>query len=184
MAAIEPANPGRCERSQAERRGSGLPQLSTPSLIEFDTIEVDGPFQVFAEYGPTPSVMIRADDNIVPVITAEARDHVLRIFMPSASTCFGIQPTLYVRGPEFSHLRTTGRSAMEVFNAHGRHLSLDVGTQSRIAVHGRVELAVKVDVDDALGAAELQGLRASSAEIVMTTGASAELRVQERKRYD
>ena len=119
--------------------------------------------------------MIRADDNIMPVITAEARDHVLRIFMPSASTCFGIQPTLYVRGPEFSHLRTTGRSAMEVFNAHGRHLSLDVGTQSRIAVHGRVNF-VKVDVD-ALGAAELQGLRASSAEIVMTTGASAELRV-------
>ena len=54
-------------------------------------------------------------------------------------------------------------------------ISLDVGTQSRIAVHGRVNF-VKVDVD-ALGVAELQGLRASSAEIVMTTGASAELRV-------
>ena len=50
---LEPKNEGRCERSNALRRGNGLPQFSAPSLIEFSRVEIQGPVTVIAEYSST-----------------------------------------------------------------------------------------------------------------------------------
>ena len=54
MAAAEPSNPIRCERSHAEVVGSGRPQLVERSAYDFNRVSISGPMFVFAEFGATP----------------------------------------------------------------------------------------------------------------------------------
>ena len=168
-------NEGRCNESVALRRGSGRPQTSTPSLIEFSKLEVDGPLKVYGEYSPTPEVMIYADDNLIELIGAEARDGILSISAPSDSICYGIQPAVYFRGPQFRSVSVTGSASVELFGLFSRQLRINVGAGSRLLAVGHVNFG-SVALDN-YASAELSGLQMDSAQVQLSAHSTAHLRV-------
>ena len=175
LSGLEPANMGRCDASTATKRGSGRPQTSSPSLIEFERIEVDGPINVIGEYSAYPEVVVYGDDNLLPFIEAESREGVLRISAPSGSICYGVQPAVYFRGPQFRSVSITGSATVELHDVFSRRLDIDVGIRSRLVAFGHVNLGAV-----ALGAyasADLSSLIMDNATVELEAQSDAQLRV-------
>lgn len=172
---LEPPNEFRCQTSAMRRRGSGRPQLTAPSLIEFSQIEISGPVTVIAEYSPTEAVVIYADDNLIQLIESESRNDVLRIAAPAHDICYGIQPRVYLRGPQFSSIALRDQSNLEVYQLYARGLEIDAEGGSRVEVIGkanRVQLRVA-----RYSSAELSGLAVDNLDIELGEHSDAEVMV-------
>ncbi len=176
VSGLEPRNEDRCIRSNALRRGSGVPQITAPSLIEFNQVEIRGPVTVIAEYNPTPAVVIFADNNLISLIETESRNNVLTISVPSRDICYGVQPRIYVRGPQFDTISLREQSNLEVYGLYSRSVDIDAGNGSRIEVRGqsnRVHLRMAPHSSAELGALTVDNLdidlaEHSDAEVVVT----------------
>ena len=75
--------------------GSGQVKSETRQVSGFTGIELSGNGEVTIEQGDTESLTIEADDNVLPVLTSEVEDSVLRLGTKPRTTVQTRSPIRY-----------------------------------------------------------------------------------------
>lgn len=176
LRSAEAQNERRCLYSSEAVKGSGIPQVAEPSTPAFKRLLVEGPVTVFAEYAPIAGIMIRADDNILPLIDTQTNGDTLKVVVPEQEVCFGIAPIIYVRGPNFDQIAARSYSSVEVFNASTRRFEIDAGEGTQVTVSGQVDF-LKVNAQP-YSAVDLKAFTARNGDLNLDEGALAEVRIR------
>ena len=75
--------------------GSGQVASETRPVSGFTGIDLSGTGEVIIEQGETESLTIEADDNVLPVLTSEVEDSVLRLDQKPRTTVQTRNPIRY-----------------------------------------------------------------------------------------
>lgn len=144
----------------ARVRGSGISATDRRSVGAFDRVEIGGNFDVDVEVGPTRSIVVTGDDNLVPLVETRVQGTTLKIrstesIGPRAGMTVSVTtPTL-----EAVSVGGSGSVAVRGVDADG----FDAG------VHGSAEMSIDGDYGDLT--ADVSG----SGELTMT-GTADEVR--------
>ena len=126
-----------CDTDRGPRvSGSGNVISESRTLDTFDRIRVKGSTNVVLQQGATPSLVVEADDNIVPIITTEVRSG--ELVVSSSQNYRTRNPvTVYVTTPALQAVRVEGSADVVSTTAlEGEALAVEVSGS------GNVELEV------------------------------------------
>jgi hypothetical protein len=104
-------------------------------------LQVDGPMDVTLEIGATPSLVIEANDNLLPRITSETRDGVLHLDMRGWTmgvTRLKARLTL----PQADTIRVHGVGNVEATGLAGRSLDLAISGAGSLKATGNIDRIV------------------------------------------
>ncbi len=151
-------------------KGSGHTASEVRDLTGFHALDVGGVFQVHITADKEFAVEVEADDNLLPLISTEVRNGVLRIKTDrKLSTSNPIR--IRVSAPDIDNLDVSGAAAVTVENIRNDGLNVDASGASKIKINGEtaklildVSGATKVDAESL--AAEHATVEASGASQV------------------
>jgi hypothetical protein len=144
--------------SEKKVKGSGHVVTETRQVAEFDRIHLKGAGKVFLTRGENPSIEIKTDDNILPVIKTEVTDRKLVIshknYSPRPTTLNYFIAVNDLRGIAVSgsaDITSDSKLVADNFSADisgsgGMHLELEVGNlDSDISGSGTMRFSGKAD---------------------------------------
>lgn len=138
--------------------GSGRVVQQQRDVGSFDSVETLGSENVDVRFGATPSVVIAADDNILPLITTKVVDGELKI---------GTRGSFRMRGPirawitlpSLKAFTTSGSGDVLIHDVNSGALALTMNGSGSMTANGRTgQLSVKINGS---GRAELASLAAT-----------------------
>jgi hypothetical protein len=153
--------------------GSGTLKTEARELLPFDKIEVSGSVKLEVTHGPSQSLSITADDNLVPLLTTEVSDGKLVI-----ETKEPIRPTTEVRiaavlAKPLRSLAASGSVTGSVTGVDGAALSIRISGSGDLTLAGKVgRLAVDIS-----GSGEIDSLALPADDLALDISGSGEAQV-------
>lgn len=153
-------------------KGSGHVVEEKRDVPNFNAIDVGGVFAVESVYGDTTSVVVVADDNLLPLIETEVQGGTLSI---SSTRRLKSDQRLLIRvtSPAIERVETSGASSVSLSNPSREKLEIDMSGASKVTASGQTS-ALKADMSGAsklfafeleASGAEIDGSGASRAEV-------------------
>jgi hypothetical protein len=151
-----------CHRIHSGIAGSGKLQRQKREVASFSSISTEGAFDVEIVCQKPQSLEIEGDDNILPLITTEVSNNVLRI--RSLSDYSGSEPiTLKIEVPNLEGLSVSGAGTVAVSGLKNEKLGIDATGAPTIKVSGETKV-LNVDTRGA-GKIDAHKLRAARAVV-------------------
>ncbi len=151
-----------------EVRGSGNRQTQKREVAPFTSISTEGAFTIEVVCQKDQSLEIEADDNVLPLITANVSGNVLTL---NNSKSYSVNQPIVVRisVPNLEGLTVNGAGKLDISRVSNDRLEIDANGAPSISVSGSTKL---IDIDTN-GAAKIDthNLRAARA-VVESKGVS------------
>lgn len=142
--------------------GSGVRKVEKRELSPFTSIATDGAFDIDVVSQQPQALEIEGDDNLLPMVTTEVSNGVLRINnVGSYSTRTPMKIKISV--PDIEGLTANGAGTIEVSRLKNDKFDIDSNGAPTIRVSGETK-ELKVDANGA-GNVDAHKLRASRAEV-------------------
>ena len=142
--------------------GSGRIVRQNRAVAPFLRIETFGAEQVEVRFGPRPSLVIAADDNILPLLTSEVRNGTLKLESRGSYRMRG-PIKVWITTPNLEDYKTFGSGGVTIHQVNNPRLSLGVFGSSSIQATGRTG-TLDVAIHGS-GSARLAGLAAGNAKV-------------------
>lgn len=148
--------------------GSGRVVRQARAVADFRRLEAEGATNVHVRLGAAPSLIVEADDNLIPYITSNVSDGTLELdTRGSFRTRNPIR--VYLTVPDIHHVATSGSGNVDIQGVANRHLELVTRGSGNLRAQGRTG-DLKVVVQGS-GNASMRGLQSARAEVsVMGSG--------------
>ncbi|WNJ20656.1 head GIN domain-containing protein [Pontibacter sp. G13] len=98
-------------------RGNGNVVEEARELSAFHGISVGGAYDVYVKKGSRYAVLIKADENIIPVVETKVKDQVLHI-RNSKGINKAKELSVYITTPDLTFLQASGASDVEVLDVY------------------------------------------------------------------
>lgn len=155
--------------------GSGRVIQQARPVSEFRGVDLMGASNLHVTFGPRSSLMVRADDNVLPLLTTEVVGGVLRIGS-RGSYRTRVSPEFYVTVPDLQSANTSGSGSIYLNDVRNRRLDLVVRGSGNARATGRTgALTVRVQGS---GNAELRNLDAQDADVAVNGSGTAWVRIK------
>lgn len=119
--------------------GSGNVQTQARDVRGFDSVELTGAGRLTINQTGTDSLTVRADDNILSLLTSEVAGTTLRLgIKPGASIGRAGDITFAVTVKQLKGVSSSGAGEVTVTGVDGPDLSVTHGGAGKVAVSGRV----------------------------------------------
>lgn len=148
-------------------KGSGNIVKEKRDITGFNSVSVSGVFNIEIVSGRDFSVEVEADDNLLPIITTEVNNGVLKI--SSEGRIRSINKMLVrISAPDIEKVRSSGVAKVSVEEIKNSSFELSTSGASKVSLSGSTA-ELKIDVSGA-GKVEAENLSAQNAS-VRTSGA-------------
>ena len=163
--------------------GSGQAATETRQVSGFTGIDLSGIGEVIIEQGRTESLTIEADDNVLPVLTSEVEDSVLRLDRKPGTTVRTRNLIRYrVTLKDLTSLELSGSGSASAESLRVNGLRVDISGSGTVSLAGSAdEQRIKVSGSGRYDAA---GLSSRSAEVDISGSGKATVAVAEQLRVD
>jgi hypothetical protein len=142
--------------------GSGRIVSQPRSVPDFRAVETNGAEDIHVRFGLRPSLLVTADDNLLPYLTTEVSDGVLHDGSVGSYRT-RTTPQVYVTVPDLMSAITRGSGDVTVSGVNNRELELITKGSGSIRADGRTGMLVaKVQGS---GDAELRMIQAANADV-------------------
>jgi hypothetical protein len=163
-------------------QGSGVAKTERREVPSFTEVESSGSATVTIQVGQPPSLVIEADDNLLPLIEATVEGHRLRIGSRSPyTTRAGVKVTITV--PELDAVRVSGSSDLTATGITAKDFDTELSGSGKVRLSGKVD-ALNASVTGsgtldttALSARAAQALISGSGHIRVSASESLKARV-------
>jgi hypothetical protein len=151
-----------CHRMHSGIAGSGKLQMQKREVASFSSISTEGAFDIEIVCQKPQSLEIEGDDNILPLISTEVSNNVLRI--RSLKDYSVSEPiTLKIAVPNLEGLSASGAGTLAVSGLKNEKLEIDATGAPTIKVSGETKV---LDVDTSgAGKIDAHKLRATRAVV-------------------
>lgn len=150
--------------------GSGRIVSEPRGVSDFRAIETNGAADIHVRVGERPSVIVTADDNLLPYLRTEVSDGVLRVGSVGSFRT-RTAPQIYVTVPDLSSALTRGSGDIDVSGVNNRELELVTQGSGNIRADGRTgRLDAKIEGS---GDAELRAMQAARADVSVSGSGDA-----------
>ena len=151
-----------CVFHHSEVIGSGQRQKQRREIAPFTSISTEGAYEIEFEAQKPVSLEIEADDNILPLITTEVSNGVLRI---RSKTGFSVNKPirLKITAPNLEGLSASGAGKIEVSGLQNEKFELDSSGAPTIKISGETK-ALEINANGA-GKIDAHKLRALKADV-------------------
>lgn len=169
--------PGACNIVGSGVQGSGVAASEVRQVAEFAQVQLSGSFEVEVEVGPTASVRVEADDNIVPLITTAVVGSTLKI---SARHGFStdLPVKVQISAPRLLGVDHSGSGSVHVRGIASERFVAKLQGSGSIRLSGRADaLVATIDGSGALAAADLV---TASATVDLAGSGAAEVHAREQ----
>jgi len=153
--------------------GSGRVTQQARPVGAFRRIETVGSETVQVRFGPRPSLVIAADDNILPLITTEVRNGTLRIGSRGSFRMRG-PIRVQITTPALDHYGSTGSGNVAIDGVNTDRLSLVLSGSGDIRATGRAR-ELKLTINGS-GRAALEKLVTQQASVALHGSGDASVR--------
>jgi Putative auto-transporter adhesin, head GIN domain len=154
--------------------GSGIRKTEKRELAAFNAIETSGAFDVTVDCQKPTAFEIEGDDNILPLVTTEVRDGVLRVRTTKGySSSGGI--ALRISLPDLVSLKSTGAGKFNVSGVKNDRFEVQSTGAATVVASGQSK-QVKIGSTGA-GTIDAHDLRADNADVNVTGAASVDVYV-------
>lgn len=148
--------------------GSGRLVRQARPVANFRRLKVEGATNVEIRTGAAPSLIIEADDNLMPLLTSNVSDATL-VLGTRGSFRTRNPVRVYVTVPDIEHVATNGSGNVNIRGVSNRRLELVTRGSGNMLAQGRTG-EIKVIVQGS-GNANMRGVEAGRAEVsVMGSG--------------
>jgi hypothetical protein len=128
-------------------KGSGVAKSETRPVSGVTAVSVNGIGRVVIQQTGKDALTVKADDNILPLLTSEERGSTLMLGIAPGSTIQTVTPIEFiVEVKELRALSLAGSTQAEVTKLEGEHLGVTVGGASSATISGQAG-AVEVIVE-------------------------------------
>jgi hypothetical protein len=142
--------------------GSGRVIQQRRSVASFDRVHTNGAETVEVRIGARPSLVIAADDNILPLLSTEVRNGVLRIESRGSYRIRG-PIRVWITTPDLRAFQTMGSGDVTIHGVNNDRLELTIHGSGDMQASGRTR---DLDVDIyGSGNARLTSLAAQNADV-------------------
>ncbi len=152
--------------------GSGVVVTESREVGSFDGVTISGEGTVVIVQADSPSVTVRSDDNLLPLITTEVSGSTL--YLGKAPNAPDLDPTDGVRvqiaAPYVSSIGITGAGSISVSDLKADRLVIRLSGAGSIEVSGLDANELSVDGS---GAGSITVAGTTNSQVVMVTGAVA-----------
>lgn len=140
--------------------GSGRVVRQERAVSRFDRVETRGAEVVEVRFGPRPSLVVAADDNILPLLKTEVSDGTLKIESRGSYRIRG-PVRVWITTPNLQSFQTMGSGDVTIHGVSNPRLALAIHGSGDMRATGRTG---ELDVDIyGSGNAQLAGLAAQNA---------------------
>jgi hypothetical protein len=157
-----------CHHGFAEVKGSGKREIQKREIAPFTSISTEGAFNIQVVCQKDLSLEVEGDDNILPFVSSEVRDNVLRI---SNTKSYSVDEpvTFRISVPNLEAISADGAGKVQITGVSNDKLQISANGAPMITISGTTKM-VAVDTN---GAAKIDthSLRSAHA-IVDSKGAS------------
>lgn len=119
-------------------KGSGNVVSETRDSSSFNYLRVSGVFEVKVVVGESPNIEIEAEDNLIPLISTEIEQGVLRI-----RTTERIKPSkpviVKVSVENLEKVKASGATVIDLENVDNSSLSIDLSGMAKLTASGKTE---------------------------------------------
>jgi hypothetical protein len=163
--------------------GSGQVESETRQVSGLTGVELSGNGEVTIEQGDTESLTIEADDNVLPVLTSEVEDSVLRLGQKPRTTVRTRNPIRYrVTLKELTSIELSGSGGVSAANLRVNALRVDISGS------GTMDLAGSADQQElelsGSGRYEAAELQSRSVSIDISGSVTAAVAASDQRRVD
>jgi len=157
--------------------GSGTAKDETRAVTAFDRVDMGGTGRLELTVGEEPSLSLRGDDNLLPLVKTTVRGSTL-VIEDEKNLKPNVNLVLRATMPTLRGIEASGGVYVIVAGATGAKLDLDASGGSTIEMNGHVERLVA----NASGGARLalKALTAKEADVDASGGATVEVTVEAR----
>jgi hypothetical protein len=118
-------------------KGSGVAKTEERAVDGFSRIEVEGAVELEVTVGPATSVVVTADDNILPHVVTQSSGDRLRIAVDASySTSLGVK--VKATTPNLAMLRASGASTCTLTDVAAEQFELELSGASTCELAGNV----------------------------------------------
>ncbi|MGI8734161.1 MAG: head GIN domain-containing protein [Pyrinomonadaceae bacterium] len=151
-----------CVFHHGEVIGSGQRQKQIREIAAFTSISTEGAYEIDFEAQKPLSLEIEADDNILPIITTDVSNGVLRI---RSKTGFSVNQPIKLRitAPNLEGLSASGAGKIEVSGLQNEKFELDSSGAPTIKISGQTK-ALEINANGA-GKIDAHKLRSLKADV-------------------
>lgn len=151
-----------CVFHHGEVIGSGQRQKQIREIAAFTSISTEGAYEIDFEAQKPLSLEIEADDNILPIITTDVSNGVLRI---RSKTGFSVNQPIKLRitAPNLEGLSASGAGKIEVSGLQNEKFELDSSGAPTIKISGQTK-ALEINANGA-GKIDAHKLRSLEADV-------------------
>lgn len=150
--------------------GSGRVVQQRRDVGSFDSVETQGSENVEVRFGPTPSLVIAADDNILPLITTQVVNGELKIGSRGSFRMHG-PIRAWVTTPNLKAFTTSGSGDVLIHDVNNGALALTMNGSGSMTANGRTG---RLDVTlNGSGRAQLASLAATDVTAGLNGSGSA-----------
>ena len=142
--------------------GSGRVVRQNRAVAPFVRVETFGAEEVEVRFGPRPSLVIAADDNILPLLTSAVSNGTLKLKSRGSYRMRG-PIKVWITTPNLEEYKTFGSGGVTIHQVNNPRLALGVYGSSDIQATGRTGM-LDVAIHGS-GSARLAGLTASNAKV-------------------
>ena len=156
--------------------GSGISRTEDRHVPSFTAIEVEGSGNVILSQGPVQSVVVTADENVLPVVKTEVVGNVLHIgFQPDTHVHSATRLEFRISVPEVTGIAISGSGDVQATGPlHSPALLLDISGS------GSIDAALDAgDVQASIGGSGDIAVKGRADRIVATINGSGSLRARD-----
>ncbi len=148
--------------------GSGHVVSESRTVGNFTAVDVQGSADVTVALGSAESVVVQADDNIVPMVETAVQNGTLVIGMKPATNITSFSPvrvTVTLKRMNLDGLSLSGSGNLKVAGMSGADLSVRLSGSGEITVDGSID-QVTISLPGS-GNIHCEGLKAKSAKVTL-----------------
>lgn len=161
--------------------GSGVQSKEERTPGAFESLEIQGPFQVDVQVGAATTIAITGDDNVVPKVRSELQGSTLHIDLPGRVVT-KLPLKVSIATPTLVDLDVGGACTVDVAGISGARFDVDVSGASEVTLRGETtDLDAEISGASRLHATELTASKvevdasgASKAEVTANSSVDAE----------
>jgi hypothetical protein len=157
-------------------RGAGEVKTETRQVAGFSRIDVGGGIGLTVRIGPAPSLEVRAQENILPLIASNVENATLRIHSTQAyTTSEGVHVTIVT--PTLAGIAMSGGSQGQVAGLAADELAIDLSGGSALTASGTARSVIVNANGGSRGT--LSELAATTVTVDMSGGSTATVRASD-----
>lgn len=132
--------PGPDATNGADIQGSGIPATEARDVPGFSRVTLRGVGHLIVEPGAAPALTVSADDNILPLVTAEVSGDELVLGTLPDQTFASAKPIVFhLTVTDFEALAVLGAAGAEVRGLEVERFTLQVDGAAAVTAQGRVD---------------------------------------------